>query len=170
MDRSVHDDDGKQIDASDALLVCDKSVKSNDKHHGLKTWVGDAALLNKATPTQLCISGNTGCCAARWALALGCRPVYLVGMDAAYRDGQTDFWGANRHHHGGSTLNIMRKELTRLHLDFPRDVLVIPTGQLLREIAGELPDVDQAAHRRAVLAELSSALADCPAPRDPAGD
>ena len=106
----------------------------------------------------------------RWALALGCRPIYLVGMDAAYRNGQTDFWGANSHHHGGATLSIMRKELTRLHLDFPGDILAIPTGQVLREIAGELPDVDQAVKRRTLLAELSSALQHRPAPHHPAGD
>jgi hypothetical protein len=83
VDGTVRTDDptyAERMDASDALLVCDRSIRKWQFHVGLKTHVGDMALQRRSTPTELCVNGNTGCCAARWAIALGCRPVYLVGM------------------------------------------------------------------------------------------
>ncbi|NQU75027.1 MAG: hypothetical protein HQ546_01790 [Planctomycetes bacterium] len=157
VDDTVYADDGKQIDESEALLICDGSVARHELHHGLKTWVGDAALVHESTPTELCINGNTGCCAARWALVLGCRPVYLVGMEAAYKGALTDFWGQNQYHHGGSTLNVMRKELVRLQRDFPGMVLAISDDGLLQEIAAELPDMNQDQLRCAILEHVCAA-------------
>ena len=145
VDGSVYDDDhyGEMIDACDALLVCDKSVARNAKHHGLKTWVGDAALEHQATVTELCVKGNTGCCAARWAIAIGCAPVYLVGMEAVYDNGKTDSWGVNARHRPGSTLMGMRHERERLEREYPDKVFCVSGADLLREFAAESPDRDQ---------------------------
>ena len=146
VDRSVYDDVGELIDGCGALPVCDRAVRQRQGHVGLKTWVGEAALAYESTADELCCNGNTGCTAARWALALGCRPVYLVGMEARYREGRTDFWGRNpRHRREGvvSTLDVIRGELTRLTRDHPGGVAAITDGQTLREVAALCGRVDQ---------------------------
>jgi len=152
VDGSVYKVVGRRIDECEALKVCDVSVADPRRHIGLKTHVGDAAFEHETTATELCCNGNTGCMAARWALALGCRPVFLVGMGAAYHDGQTDFYGVNPRHRTlvhTQTLMVIRAELDRLLMDFPdRELLCpIPDGRMLREVAAEFPDVDQAGLR-----------------------
>jgi hypothetical protein len=150
VDRSVYDDVGERIDGCGALAVCDRQLRRRRDHVGLKTRTGEDALVRASTPEVLCCNGNTGCCAARWALALNCRPVYLLGMEAQYRDGRTDFYGVNpRHRREGatSTLAVMRKELDRLLRDAPGKVLGISDGQTLRELAAQAPRVDQHAAR-----------------------
>jgi len=158
-DGSVARDDpayGEMMDASGALLVCDRSVARRPFHVGLKTHVGDAALTHQSTPTELCVNASTGCCAARWALALGCRPVYLVGMGAAYDGERTDFYGVNPRHKPGLTLHGMRRELTRLEVDFPGVTQAIPDGVTLREVAAAWPCIDQGELRQALRAALAS--------------
>jgi len=149
-DRTVYQDDGEQMDASEALLVCDARRVRRPEHIGLKTWVGDHALTHDGSPIELTVNGSTGCCAARWALNLGCRPVYLLGMKAAYRDNVTDFYGKNPHHRGGSTLSVMKKEMTRLRRDYGEEVLSVYDGQTLRDFAGECEQFSQADLRAAV--------------------
>ncbi len=146
VDNTVYGDDGEQIDNSGALLVCDLSLASRQYHIGLETWVGGGAFNHDTTPTELCVNGNTGCCAARWAIALGFDPVYLVGMGAVYLDGKTDFYGENRWHHktapdDDGTLPLMRREMRRLRSDC--DVLEIPDGEILRSVAEPLVDHEQ---------------------------
>lgn len=155
VDASVYADDGPVMDASDAVLICDRSVACRPSHVGLTAWVGEAALTHGASPAELLVSGNTGCGAARWAIALGCPCVYLLGMEAAYKDGQTDFWGVNLHHRGGATLNVMRKELARLRADFPDRVVDVPDGRCLRRIVADWPDQDPDALKRQVLAAIA---------------
>lgn len=142
-------EDGKAIDESGALLVCDRSVAQRQHHIGLRTWVGDAALKHESTSKELVLNGNTGCCAARWALAIGCCPVYLLGMSATYDGERTDFYGPNEHHHNrpgdNGTLQVMRRELVRLRKDAGERLYQVPTrnSQLLARLAAEGPDVDQ---------------------------
>ena len=147
VDHSVYGDDGKQIDESGALLVCDASIRQRQYHIGLKTWVGDAALKHESTPTQLCVNANTGVCAARWALALGCRPVYLLGMEARYQDGRTNFYGDNRWHHRTAqdpgTVLGMTGSLRELMLSHERDLRHVPDGEALADVVEGLPEIDQ---------------------------
>ena len=157
-DSSVYDSDADGIEAGGALLVCDRSVACRPHHHGLRLVPGREAHLRRPTVQTLCCAGNTGVCAARWALALGCRPVYLLGMSAEYDGGRTDFYGVNPHH-GGRTPEIMRRELRRLVEGHAGRVQPIPSGEMLRAAAGRSPAVDQRQVRRAVLALIS-------APRD----
>lgn len=141
---------GRLMDQTEALKVCDKSVWERQGWIGLKTWVGDSALKHKSKPDVLCCRGNTGCTAARWALALGCRPVYLIGMSATYQQTgglpKTDFYGVNKWHRrvpgNDGTLMRMRSEADRLKRDFPADASGVLTGERLRRIAGELAPVD----------------------------
>ncbi len=165
VDGSVYDDDdhGAMIDASDALLVCDKSVWRHERHIGLKTHVGDMALKRQSTPTVLCVNGSTGCCAARWAVALGCEPVYLVGMEATYAAGQTDFYGQNDRHHPGSTLAVMKKEMTRLRADCCDKLVAVTCGAMLRKIVSGHAARGQDTLRRDVLGAMATLpAAPCP--------
>lgn len=148
VDGSVVQEDGEQLDASGALLVCDKSVAKRQGHIGLQAWVGDGALSHKSTPTTLTINGNTGCCAVRWAIALGCKPVFLLGMSATYDGGKTDFYGENRWHHkregDNGTLMVMSRELARLRADHADVIKEVPHADgILEVLMGEGPDVDQ---------------------------
>lgn len=141
VDSSVYEEEGSAMDASGAVLVCDRSVVRRPEHLGLQTYVGDSALRCQSAFGTLCCNGNTGCCAARWALALGCRPVYLLGMEAVYRDGRTDFYGGNPWH-GQGTLAGMKEQVERLVRDFPEQVANIGDGSELERIVSSLPDVD----------------------------
>ena len=158
VDGTFYRDESEYVDDCGALLVCDRAVAHRQFHHGLVTWVGDAALQKEPTATTLSCNGNTGCCAARWAIALGCRPVYLLGMEAAYQGDLTDFYGRNPCHHNTEadhgTVAVMRSELQRLKLDHPDNVVEIPDGLTLREVAAEHPEHSQDDLRRWVLQEI----------------
>ena len=41
---------------------------------------------------------NGGVSAAYWAMTLGCRPIFLLGMSARYVGNRTNFFGVNRWH------------------------------------------------------------------------
>lgn len=118
-DKTVYKDIGADIDRSGALLVTGASVKSKAFHVALpfETTAGD-----KRDPAKMYIKGNTGCAAARWAMALGCERVYLLGMNAAYQDGQTNFYGNNRYHNK-STLGVLSKQLDLLKADYPDQMI-----------------------------------------------
>ena len=162
VDGTVYQSDGEQIDASGAMLVCDRSVWNRQFHIGIKTWTGDGALQHCSEPGILCCNGNTGCTAARWALALGFSPVYVVGMSATYRgtgDAQrTDFYGVNTRHHrtegDGGTLSVMRGELERLRRDFPDDVVPVIDGVMLRAVAATHGPADTQSLRAAITDHL----------------
>ena len=54
--------------------------------------------------------GGTGKIAIKFAYALGCSPILLIGMDFKYSKGKTDFYGVNKHH-SERTLSIYQKDL-----------------------------------------------------------
>lgn len=147
VDGSFYRECAEQVDACESLLVCDKSVANRQFHIGLQTHVGSAALIKPSKPKELCCNANTGCCAARWAVALGCNPVYLLGMDAQYKNGISDFYGDNKHHHrnetGHTTLTVMRKELHRLLADFPEVCIPVANQKHLDEIIADTTNIDQ---------------------------
>jgi len=41
--------------------------------------------------------GSTGPLAVELAVAMGCRPIILLGMDCQVQAGKTDFYGENKH-------------------------------------------------------------------------
>jgi len=147
------------MDKCGALLLCDRSVKDRAFHIGLKANIGVRAHKELSKPTTLNVDGNTGCGAARWAVSMGCYPVYLLGMEARYVDGQTNFWGRNRWHRmvpGNSTLDVLRRELERLLGDYPSSVFPVPSGAMLRSVAENLPPYDQEDLRQAIRGFLAA--------------
>lgn len=146
-DLTVYRDDGAAMDASGSLLVCDRSVARRADHVGLLTFAGDDSRRRRATPWTLLCDGSTGCCAARWALSLGCRPVYLLGMSAAYDGARTDFYGRNRWHDAGA-IGRMARQTQRLLEEHGDDVRVIGDGEELRRVAAAAAAIDQHDLRR----------------------
>lgn len=156
VDRSVYVDCGEQIDGSDSLLVCDSHLTQRYLHVGLKLFAGDDSLGRKPKPDELHASGNTGTCAARWAVGLGCKPVYILGMEARYKGDKTDFYGVNEHHHGeGKTLGVMSSELNRLLHDCGDVVQPISGGKMLKIIAASYQQNDQEALRKSVKSSIA---------------
>ena len=159
VDGSVYKEHGERIDDSGAILVCDEKIRRRQSHIGLRLHIGDAALSSKTTPTEVCVNGNTGCAAARWAFALGCNPIYLLGMSAEYLGGKTNFYGENKWHHrsdgDNGTLPVMRGELTRLKIDLGGAAMEISTGDALEYVAQKYEPTDRAALRGAILELIS---------------
>jgi hypothetical protein len=154
-DLTVYGDDGPAMDASGALLVCDRSVARRAEHVGLRTFAGDDSRRRRATPWTLLCDGNTGCCAARWALSLLCRPVYLLGMSSAYEAGRTDFYGRNRWHDAGA-LGRMRRQRQLLLSEHGADVHVIGDADELRRVAAAAAAIDQDDMRQQLRAFLTA--------------
>jgi len=67
----------------------------------------------RTDPSCYAAVGNSGVTAAIWAHALGCRPVYLLGMSASYLCGKTNSYGMNPRH-GQGTAKHMRRALMQL--------------------------------------------------------
>ena len=128
VDSTVYESDSQAIEASGALLVCDRSV-AGAGHHGLPLRAGEDARRAIPSVQTLCCSGNTGVCAARWALALGCQPVYLLGMGAEYDGELTDFWGVNERH-TPQTISIMQAELEHLLASYPGRVFQLDADSM----------------------------------------
>jgi hypothetical protein len=93
---------------------------------GEDAWKG-----NDPSTTELCFNGNTAVGAARFAIALGCDPVYLVGCGCA-PGAATNFYGNNRSH-TSATYPILKRELDRLL--GRHDVVEIPGEFELRYFA-----------------------------------
>lgn len=86
-------------------------------------------------PDMVPCTGNSGASAAYWAMSLGCRPVYLLGMSASYDGGRTNYYGRNGRH-TSVTLRQLRRALARL-LSFA-DVYPIQNQRQLDRIAAAL--------------------------------
>ena len=96
-------------------------------------------------PDMVASTGNSGASAAYWAMSLGCRPVYLLGMGASYDGGRTNYYGCNGRH-TSVTLRQLRRALGRL-LSFA-DVYPIQDQRQLDRIARCFRDAGLAKGRR----------------------
>lgn len=77
---------------------------------------------DRGNPAHFCASGSSGTAAARWALALGFSPVYLLGMSGEYaEDGRTNFWGRNERH-GPKVRKMFADELAKLQEQYQHHV------------------------------------------------
>lgn len=81
-------------------------------------------------PGWLPWTGNTGVSAAYWAIALGCAPIYLVGMSAEYEGELTNFYGRNPHHERCTLVHLERA--LGLLLGHCKNVRVISDGEELK--------------------------------------
>ena len=109
----------------------------------LRPVAGDLCWRTEPTPSSLHVNGSSGVAAARWARALGCSCVYLLGMSATYQDGLTDFYGRNGAH-GGSTLAQLKGDRDRLLASWHG---YVPADDLCLDALADGDDYDQAALR-----------------------
>ena len=86
-------------------------------------------------PTTYIDCKNSGVSAAYWAVTLGCRPIYLLGMSATYQADRTNFYGCNRFH-VPTTLNRLRRAAEGI-LRLP-GVFLVPGQAYLDELTRTL--------------------------------
>jgi hypothetical protein len=131
VDESAGEEIGPLLAERRCVALCPEAIRPPGRAIGMDFVPGVRRLPRHAG--QLCCDGNTGVAAAAWALALGCRPVYLLGMEARRRDGQTDFYGRNPRHSEG-TLEVMRQSLRWLRQAAGEDAVKIHGGSHLIEV------------------------------------
>ena len=135
VDASVGEEIAPLLPTRKCLRLCPESMCTSAGAIGLDFRAGSRRL--SRTPRELHCDGNTGVAAAGWVLSLGCRPVYLLGMDARYRAGATDFYGVNPHHRDG-TLQVMRHALQWLQAVATDDVVGVHGERQLIDIVRRL--------------------------------
>lgn len=86
-------------------------------------------------PGELHAHGNSGVAAGSWANALGCEPIYLVGMEAKYKGDKSDFYGLNKHHRDG-TVYVLNFERERILNAFPH-CIPVADGEHLKKVAAK---------------------------------
>jgi len=87
------------------------------------------------TPDTFVDCRNSGVSAAYWAMALGCRPVYLLGMSARCDGRRSNFYGSNPRH-VPTTMGRLRRAVEGL-LRHP-DAREIACQEALNQLAGTL--------------------------------
>ena len=76
-----------------------------------------------SNPSILYGRGSTGPLAVQMASALGCRPIFLLGMDCACRGKTTDFYGVNRDWKP-HTVQLCKSGLKWISTNFAHDEVV----------------------------------------------
>jgi hypothetical protein len=92
-DQDVYNYEKHLIDKSKAIKVCRDVSDPMGKFFHFKLKRGFYKRSNN--PAILQGRGSSGPLAVQFAAALGCKPIYLIGMDCLTRDGDTDFYGKN---------------------------------------------------------------------------
>lgn len=80
----------------------------------------------------LCGRGSTGPLAVQFAVALGCRPIIILGMDCKKRDGKSDFYG-NNPHWTEHTLNNCTTGLKFIHDECPVPIINCSDNDIFKE-------------------------------------
>lgn len=134
-DKSAYDLAEPNFGKSQKLLSPEMGVRCEAWYPQLHS----ASLNWSKHPGQLHLDGNSGVGAASWASSLGCSPIYLVGMEAAYaQDGDTDFYGVNAKHRNG-TLTCLRAALDRLVNEMPHCVQIANAAHLRKMVKRHEP-------------------------------
>lgn len=92
-DKDIYNYEKHLIDKSKAIKVCRDVSDPLGKffHFRLKSGF----YKRSKNPSILHGRGSSGPIAVQFAVALGCKPIYLLGMDCLTKNGDTDFYGKN---------------------------------------------------------------------------
>jgi len=92
-DKDIYNYEKHLVDKSKAVKVCRDTSDPMGKFYHFKLKSG--FYKKSKNPSILHGRGSTGPLAVQFAVALGCKPIYLIGMDCLTKDGDTDFYGKN---------------------------------------------------------------------------
>jgi len=126
LDQEVLRDETKRFEVAQAVILA-RDEASPGPYNALR------AVGTLQDPSTFIDCGCTGVTAAYWAITLGCKPVYMVGMSADFSDpAKTDFYGKNPEIHRRSILHVQRatKAITQ-----HKDVQPIATQEELQDVA-----------------------------------
>jgi len=121
-DRQQYRHLNQKIDATKSLLVCDQACVKRQFHVGLKAWHRTDYPNRLAKPFNLILGGGEAITAIRWAMSLGCWPIYFLG------DG----------------------DIRNLAIQYDGNIRCVRDGGELQEAISQTGWVDQKAIRRAV--------------------
>jgi len=103
---------------------------------GLDLVWGPEAWTRIPTAGAAHLAGASGVAAARWAIALGFSPIYLLGCDATMTDKQTHFYG-HRYTYSQATMGVFAEERDTLLARHGNLVRLVTTGDELRRAVTE---------------------------------
>ena len=92
-DEDIYRYEKKSIDKSSSLKVCRDISDPLSKFFHFKLRKG--GYRRSTNPSILHGRGSSGPLGVQLADAMGCNPIYLIGMDCQVKNGNTDFYGKN---------------------------------------------------------------------------
>ena len=88
----------KRVKKTRAIKYCREGSETRGGYYTFQLRERESKLSHSTT--TLYGRGSSGAIAYQFVHALKCDPIILVGMDCAYKDGMTDFYGNNSMHRG----------------------------------------------------------------------
>jgi len=109
-DASIAKEHLDEIEASKAIKITSRRLNLYGLWNGLDCVgdTGSVVMQNIGDPSKVPVTGVSGVTAALWAMSLGCKPIYLVGMSGKRSHKGTNFYGDNRHHASGTLARVRR--------------------------------------------------------------
>lgn len=92
-DKDIYNYEKRIIDKSKTIKVCRDTADPMGKFFHFKLKKG--YYKRTKDPSTLYGRGSSGPLAVQFADAIGCNPIYLMGMDCLTKNGDTDFYGKN---------------------------------------------------------------------------
>lgn len=93
-DRELWEEEKNRINALRSIRVCHPKGDPMRKFHHFS--LKGSQFKRASDPSVLYGRGSTGPMAVQFAHSLGCRPIYLIGMDCIIDGNKTDFFGHNK--------------------------------------------------------------------------
>lgn len=114
-----------KIMSSNSLRVCHPKGDPYKKYIHFETQ--GSSFKRSSDPSILYGRGSTGPLAVQFAKALGCKPIYGIGMDCLVIDGKTDFYGINKTWKS-HTENLCSRGLSWIEKEYSKDEFINISG------------------------------------------
>ena len=131
-DYDVLPDIKEHLRTAKAIPIVQQDHNNGNRWHGLEMrgHSHDPIFKPLDTPWELPWTGSSAVTAAFWAIALGCGPIYLLGMGGQIVNGKSNSYGKNRHHSRVSLPRIQRATAALLKYD---DVVAVADSEALAQ-------------------------------------
>lgn len=110
-----------KLKSSKSIRVCSEKGDPMKRFHHFDL-IGSKFKISE-NPSKLHGRGSTGALAVQFAYAIGCKPIYLIGMDCTIEKNMTDFFGNNltwKPH----TVSLCKSGLDWIEKSFPKDEVI----------------------------------------------